>query len=87
MTRPFLAFIFGLWLFSSNVLADYVAAQSAFAKLSDETKAHIAVSLIATGDFNGLYSGRYTERLHSAVEAFQSREGYAPANIANGPSR
>jgi site-specific recombinase len=72
MARLFLAFVFGLWLFSSGALADYFAAQTAFAKLSDETKAHIAVSLIATGDFNGLYSGCYTERLHSAMRHFRA---------------
>ena len=62
----------------STALADYDAASQHFYKLSDEQKVLTALWLIATGDFSGVYRGEYTRRLHTAVESFQTREGYAP---------
>jgi hypothetical protein len=62
----------------SASLADYTSASQQFYGLGEEQKIDIALWLIATGDFNGVYRGEYTRRLHAAIEAFQTREGFAP---------
>jgi serine protease Do len=61
--------------------AEFSAASQAFYKLGDEDKVQIVLGLIATGDFNGVYNGEYTQRLHTAIETFQKREGFPPTGI------
>jgi len=66
---------------ADTVQADVVAATQAYSKLSKDQKVQLTINLIATGDYNGLYSESYSARLNSAVEAFQSREGIPPTGI------
>jgi hypothetical protein len=65
----------------SAALADYTSASQQFYKLTDEQRVLAPLWLIATGDFNGVYRGEYTPRLHAAVESFQTREGFAPTGV------
>ena len=71
--------LFFAWV--SAALADYTSASQQFYRLGDEQKIDTALWLIATGDFNGVYRGEYTRRLHAAIEAFQTREGFAPTGV------
>ena len=74
----------GVVFFLSSVtasLSDYKSASQDFYRLSEDQKSQIAIGLIATGDFNGVYGGEYTPRLHAAIEAFQTREGFAPTGV------
>lgn len=62
-------------------LADFEAAGKQYAAMREGQKSALTLSLIATGDFNGLYSPRYSKALHGAIEAFQTREGFPPTGI------
>lgn len=64
-----------------TALADYSSASQNFYKLGEEDRVLTALWLIATGDFNGVFRGEYTRRLHAAVESFQTREGFAPTGV------
>jgi len=65
----------------SAALADYTSASQDFYKHSEDQRVLTALWLIATGDFNGIYKGEYTPRLHAAIESFQTREGFAPTGV------
>ena len=64
-----------------SALADFETAGKQYAAMTEEQKATLTLSLIATGDFNGLYSPRYSKALHGAIESFQTREGFPPTGI------
>ena len=80
LRSAFVALIFVLsgW---SSAWADYTAASQQFYKLAEEQRVLAALWLIGTGDFNGVYRGEYTKRLHAAVESFQTREGFSPTGV------
>jgi hypothetical protein len=65
----------------SAALADYTSASQDFYKHNEDQRVLTALWLIATGDFNGIYKGKYTPRLHAAIESFQSREGFTPTGV------
>jgi serine protease Do len=55
--------------------AEYSQAKSNFDSFDSDTKISIAISLIATGDFDGLLDYGFTKRLYNAVNKFKAREG------------
>jgi S1-C subfamily serine protease len=67
--------------FSPAALADYQDAKREFDKYPQETKAHIVIGLITTGDFNGVYDGQFSPRIHAAIESFQSREHFTQTGM------
>ncbi len=59
-------------LFSNSALADYQQAKNYFDGLDTDTKISITISLIGTGDFDGLLDYGFTKRLYKAVNAFKA---------------
>src|SRR5437764_7529275 len=80
LTRIIVSLVF-LISCSMSALADYSAAKDDFDRLPDQAKSQIAISLIATGDFDGVFTNQYTDRLNTAIETFQSREGFPPTGV------
>ena len=68
-------------LFSNSALADYQQAKNYFDGQDIDTKISITLSLIGTGDFDGLLDYGFTKRLYKAVNAFKAREGLATDGI------
>ena len=74
----------GVVFFLSSVtasLSDYKSASQDSTDSAKTKRNEIAIGLIATGDFHGVYGGEYTPRLHAAIEAFQTREGFARTGV------
>ena len=68
-------------LISNSALADYQQAKSYFDSLDTDAKISITLSLIGTGDFDGLLDYGFTKRMYRAVNAFKAREGLASDGI------
>ncbi len=77
LRRAFSAFLFTVLVlfFSNEAWADYQQAKARFDSLDADTKISITMSLIGTGDFDGLLDYGYTKRFYKAVNAFKAREG------------
>jgi serine protease Do len=63
---------------ATPVSAAYEVAKARFDRLDNDTKISIGISLIATGDFDGLLDFGFTKRFYKALTAFQAREGFVP---------
>jgi len=61
--------------------ADYSLAKRHFNALSIEEQVGIGLGLISTGDFAGLLEFGFTQRFYRAIQAYQSREGFAATGI------
>lgn len=77
----FAAIAFCMLMLAPAARADFSSAQQAFYRLTTDEKVQVVLGLIATGDFNGIYMGEYTQRLHAAIEVFQARHRFTPSGV------